>query len=88
MMTFSVTDIKLIFLCSNSFFTTPVDQVLTHLFDQISRPGDSQMTLSISESSCHCYYLSNHSKIDAPLVCALHKDTTSEIAGVFFKLSL
>jgi len=58
----------------------------THLFVKVPRPGDSEVTFSVFESSCRqaatCYYQSNHSKVEAISLSALPKDTTSELAGL------
>jgi len=47
----------------------------------VSRPGDSEVTFSIFESSCHLYYQTNHSKVEAIPLSALPKDTTSELSA-------
>jgi len=55
------------------------DQVITcgtHLFVKVPRSGDSEVTFSVFESSCHCYYQFNHSKVEAIPFSALPKDTT------------
>jgi len=60
----------------------------THLFDKVPRPGVSEGTFLVFESSCHlllpeaatCYYQSNHSKVEAIPLSTLPKDTTSELA--------
>jgi len=54
----------------------------THLFVKVPWPGDSEGTFSVFESSCHLYYQSNHSKVEAILLSALPKDSTSELAGL------
>jgi len=50
----------------------------THLFVKVPRPGDSEVTFSVFESSqaATCYYQSNHSKVEAIPLSALLKDTT------------
>jgi len=47
-----------------------------------SQPGDSEVTFSVIESSCTCFYRFNYSKIKAVPLSALPKDTTSEPAGL------
>jgi len=59
---------------------------LTHLFVKISRPGGNEVTFSSSSQAVSCYKQSNHSKVEAIPLSALPKDTTSEIAGLFFAL--
>jgi len=54
---------------------------------QLYQAGVGKVTVSVFESSCHCYYQSNHSTVEAILLSALPKDT-SELAGLFYTLSL
>jgi len=49
---------------------------------QVPQPGDSEGTISVFESSCHCYYQSNHTKVEAIQLSALPKDTASKLAGL------
>jgi len=53
-----------------------------HLFVKVPRPGDSEVTFSVFESSSTCYYQYNHSKVEAITLNALPKDTTSELTGL------
>jgi len=46
----------------------------THLIVKVPRPGDSEGTFSVFESSC--------SKVEAIPLSAFPKDTTSELAGL------
>jgi len=55
----------------------------THLFVKVPRPGDSEGTPSVIESSFHLLlYQSNHSKVEAIPLNALPKDTTNELADL------
>jgi len=56
--------------------------VLAHLFVKVPRPGDSKVTFSVFESSCHPLFQFNHSKAEAIPLRALPKDTTSELASL------
>jgi len=47
------------------------------LFVKLPWPGDSEVTFSTT-----CYYQSNLSKVEAILLSALPKDTTSELTGL------
>jgi len=54
---------------------------------KLPRLGDSEVTFSVFESSCH--YQSNHSKVEAiPLSALPSKDTTSELVGMFCQWKL
>jgi len=55
----------------------------THLFVKVPRPGDSEVTFSVFDSCCHCYYQSNHSLVEAIPLNALPKNTTSELGRPF-----
>jgi len=55
----------------------------THLFVKVPRPGDSEGPFRSSSQAATCYYQSNHSKVEAIMLSALPKDTTSELAGLF-----
>jgi len=60
----------------------------THLFVKKPRPGDSEVTFTVFESSCHLHYQSNHSKVEAIPLSTLPKNTTSKLSnlrGVFEK---
>jgi len=46
------------------------------LFAKLPRPGDSEVTFAVFESSFHCYYQSNHSKLEAIPLSTLPMDTT------------
>jgi len=53
--------------------------IVTHLFVKIPWPGDSEGVCSVFLSQAvTCYYQSNHSKVEAILLCTLPKDTTSK----------
>jgi len=47
------------------------------------RPRDSEGPFQSSCQDATCYYQSNHSKAEAIQLSALHKETTSELAGMF-----
>jgi len=51
-------------------------------FVKVPRPGGSELTFWVFESSCHLYYQSDHSKVEAIPLSALPKDATSELAGL------
>jgi len=57
--------------------------VFAHLLAKLPQPGDSQVTFSV----CHLLltYQFNHSnvEVEAILLSALPKDTTSELVGLF-----
>jgi len=50
------------------------------LIAKLPRPGDSEVTFAVFESSC--YYQPNHLKVEAIPISALPEDTTSELVGV------
>jgi len=56
----------------------------THLCVKILRPGESDVTFSVFESSCHLLLpvLTYYSKVEATQLSALLKDITSELAGL------
>jgi len=54
----------------------------THLFVKVPQPRDSEVTFQSSSQATTCYYQSNHANIEAFLLSALPKDTTSELAGL------
>jgi len=54
----------------------------THLFVNVPRPEDNEMTFSVFELLSQADQ-SNHSKVEAILLSALPKDTTSELANLF-----
>jgi len=60
--------------------------VLAHLFAKILRPGDSEGTFSVIELSCHLLLPVQPLKGRGSPLSALLKDTTSELAGLFFTL--
>jgi len=53
----------------------------THLFVKVPRPGDSEVTFSVFESSCYLFLLVEPLKSRGNL-SALSKDTTRELAGL------
>jgi len=57
----------------------------THLFVRVPRPGDSEVTFLVFESSCHLLLPDSLTtqKVEAIPISALPKDTTSELAGLF-----
>jgi len=55
--------------------------ILANLLVNVPRPGDSEETFSVFESSCHGYNLTNHSKVEAIPLSALSMDTTSELGS-------
>jgi len=54
----------------------------THLFIKVPRPGDSEVTFSVFESSCHLLLPVYHSKLEAISLSALPKGTISELGGL------
>jgi len=46
------------------------------------------MTFWFSSEAVTCYYQSNHAKVEAIMLSALPKDTTSELARPTFTLSI
>jgi len=62
--------------------------VLAALFLKVPRPGESEVTFSVIKQvqvkklNATCYYLSNHTKVEAIPLSALHKGTTNELAGL------
>jgi len=75
-------------VCAQSYhnwniFSFQVIGLVTLLFVKVPRPGDSKVTFSVFESSCHLLLpVSNHSQVEAISLYALPKDTTSELAGL------
>jgi len=54
----------------------------THLFVKVPRPGNSEVISAVFESSCHCYYQSSQTKVEAIPLSTLPKNTTSAFAGL------
>jgi len=52
-----------------------------HSFDLDPRPGDSEVTFSVFESSAICFYQSNHLNVEATPLSAFPKDT-SEFSSI------
>jgi len=65
------------------FICIPKDLALccrgAHLFVKVPRPGDTEETFWVFESSCH---QSNRSNVEAISLSVLSKDATSEFAGL------
>jgi len=57
-----------------------VNDLGTHLFVKVSRPGDSEVTFSSSQAATG-YSQSNYSKVQPIPLSALPKDTTKEFAA-------
>jgi len=56
-------------------------QFFFRLFAKLPRPGDSERTFSVFESSCHLLLSVEPSTIEAIPFSALPKDTTSELSS-------
>jgi len=57
---------------------------LSRYLDQETEKGTFWSSIQVST----CYYQSNHSNVEAILLSALPKDTTSKLADLFSTLSL
>jgi len=60
----------------------------THLFVKVPRPGENEGNFSVFESSCTCYYLSNHSKVEAIPVKWLAQEHNKRTCRSILTLSL
>jgi len=54
----------------------------------VPRPGDSEETFLVFESSFHPYYQYNHSKVEAIPLSALPEDEASKLAGLSSQFTL
>jgi len=59
-----------------------VQAEFARLLAMLLRPKDSKVTFMVFESSCTCYYRSNHSKAEAVSLSALPNETTSELVDL------